>query len=79
VLDVCRRGGRETDPASVESIRVAGCAPLIFYFYSYGSQQSVPESIAVAKKLYWYAATNIDGPFDAEESLAAVLRSWGLR
>ena len=78
MLEVCRSGGRETDPAALESVRVAGCAPLIFYYYSYGQQRSVPESIAVARKLYWYAATNIDGPFDARQSLAALLQSWGL-
>jgi hypothetical protein len=79
VLEVCRSGGSETDPASLESVRVAGCAPLIFYYYSYGQQRSVPESIDLARKLYWYAATNINGPFDARRSLASLLQSWGLQ
>jgi hypothetical protein len=79
VLEVCRSGGRETEPASLESVRVAGCAPLIFYYYNYGVERSVPESIAVARKLYWYAATSIRGPFDARQTLAGLLTSWGLR
>lgn len=79
VLEVCRSGGPETDPASLESVRVAGCAPLIFYYYSYGQQRSVPESIALAQKLYWYAATSISGPFDARKSLATLLQSWGMQ
>ena len=78
VLQVCRRGGRETDPASLESVRVAGCAPLIFFFYNFGQQSSVRSSSVLARKLYWYAATSIRGPFDARASLTALLRSWGI-
>jgi hypothetical protein len=78
VLEVCRAGGRETDAASLESVRVAGCAPLVFYYYRYGADRSVPEAIAVARTLYWYANSSIKGPFDARASLDALLRSWGL-
>ncbi len=78
VLEVCRRGGRESDPASLESVRVAGCAPLIFFFYNYGRESSVPESVAVARKLYWYAVTSIQGPFAARATLDALLQSWGV-
>ena len=60
VLDVCHRGGAASDPASLESLRLAGCAPLIFFFYEYGRQSSVPAAIDVAQKLYWYAATNVE-------------------
>jgi hypothetical protein len=31
------------------------CAPLIFFFNYYGQQKSVPESIDIARQLYWYA------------------------
>ena len=55
VLDVCRRGGAEQDPASLESVRVAGCAPLIFYFWQYGDQKQAPDAVEAARKLYWYA------------------------
>ena len=78
VLDVCHRGGAASDPASLESLRLAGCAPLIFFFYEYGRQSSVPASIDVAQKLYWYAATNVSGPFDSRASLSGLLRSWGI-
>ena len=78
VLDVCRRGGAEHDPASSESVRIAGCAPLVFFFYEYGRQRSVPESVDVARTLYWYAVTSIDGPFDAKDTLSGLLRSWGI-
>jgi len=78
VLEVCRRGGAESDAASQESIRVAGCAPLIFFFYEYGRQSSVPASIELARKLYWYAVTSIRGPFDSRDSLSGLLQSWGI-
>ena len=78
VLDVCRRGGAESDAASQESIRVAGCAPLIFFFYEYGRQSSVPASVELARKLYWYAVTSIRGPFDPRDSLSGLLQSWGI-
>jgi hypothetical protein len=78
VLDVCHRGGAESDPAALESVRVAACAPLVFFFYSYGRESSVTASLAVARKLYWYAVTNIRGPFDAGETLRSLLQTWGV-
>jgi hypothetical protein len=78
VLDVCHRGGAESDPAARESVRVAACAPLVFFFYSYGRESSVTASLAVARKLYWYAVTNIGGPFDAGETLRSLLQTWGV-
>jgi hypothetical protein len=79
VLQVCHEGGLELDRAVLESSRIAGCAPLIFFFYSYGRRRSVPEAVEVARKLYWYAARNVRGPFDARASLVALLRTWGVR
>jgi hypothetical protein len=78
VLDVCRRGGPETDASARESAKIAGCAPLVFFFYNYGHVKSVPQSIDVARQVYWYAATNIRGPFDARAALTTLLRSWGI-
>jgi hypothetical protein len=78
VLDVCRRGGPETDRAALESARVVACAPLIFFFYAYGNQASVAASTDVAQQLYWYAVTSIDGPVDARQSLTALLKEWGI-
>ena len=79
VLETCRRGGAETDPAALESTKIAGCAPLIYFFYNYGQQSSVPESTDVAEKLYWYAVTNIQGPFDPKQSLVGLLKNWGVQ
>jgi hypothetical protein len=78
VLAVCRSGGPEKDAAALESAKIAGCAPLVFFFYSYGRRRSVPESVDVARKVYWYAVTNVRGPFDARATLDGLLRSWGI-
>lgn len=84
VLSVCRRGGAAATPAALESSRVTACAPLIFFFYTYGTGSSaarhspVPEAIAVARELYWYVAGQIHGPFDAQAAVVTVLRAWGI-
>jgi hypothetical protein len=78
VLRVCREGGPERDPAALESTRIAGCAPLVFFFYRYGRRSSVPESVDVARDLYWYAVTSIRGPYDPARALSALLRGWGV-
>jgi hypothetical protein len=51
---------------------------LIFFFYRYGRTASVPDSVAMAGQLYWYAVTHIDGPIDARTSLNELLHSWKL-
>lgn len=79
VLETCHQGGAESDASALESTRIAGCAPLIFYFYSYGQQAGVPESTTVANTLYWYARTDIHGPFDPKQSLDTLLKSWGVQ
>ena len=78
VLTVCRVGALETNKAALESAKIAGCAPLVFFFYKYGQQRSVPESLEVARQVYWYAATNIRGPFSAKKVLTTLLQSWGI-
>ena len=78
VLLVCHRGGLEPSRARRESIRLAGCAPLVFFFYSYGRQHAVTEATDVARQIYWYAVRNISGPIDARATLTALLRSWGV-
>ncbi len=79
VLTVCRRGGPERSAVALESARVLACAPLIFFFYSYGRLRSVPASLAVARQLYSYAVVNNRQPRDAEPGLNALLRRWGVR
>jgi hypothetical protein len=78
VLTVCRRGGPTVNPRERETSRVFGCAPLIFFFYSFGAQKRVAESTAVARTLYRYAA-NIEGPYKPRPALTGLLRSWGVR
>ena len=78
VLSVCRRGGPATNARERETSRVFGCAPLIFFFYSFGKRRHVGESTDVARALYVYAA-GIPGPYDAQPQLTSLLRSWGVR
>jgi hypothetical protein len=79
VLTVCHRGGPETSAVALESARVLACAPLIFFFYSYGRMRSVPASISVARQLYSYAVLSNRRPRVAEPGLKALLRRWGVR
>lgn len=78
VLSVCHRAGPEKSARARESVRVLACAPLIFFFYSYGRQASVPEAVGVAQRLYWYAVTNNRAPDQVGPGLARLLRSWGV-
>ena len=43
VLAVCRAGGPATNARERETSRVFGCAPLIFFFYSFGVRKHVPK------------------------------------
>jgi hypothetical protein len=58
VLATCRLGAASSNAREKETTRVFGCAPLIFFFYNFGRQKSVPESIEVARKLFWPRKTN---------------------
>lgn len=78
VLSVCHEAGPEKSAGARESARVLACAPLIFFFYSYGRQASVPEAVGVARRLYWYAVTNNRKPYQAGPGLTRLLRSWGV-
>jgi hypothetical protein len=78
VLRVCHSGGPEKSASALESARVLACAPLIFFFYSYGRHASVPEAVDVARTLYWYAVTANRKPFDAGPGLTRLLVSWGV-
>jgi hypothetical protein len=80
VLAVCRRGGgTAATKRDLEASRIAACAPLIFFFYRYGRQAGAADSTDLARRLYWYAATNVKGPFDARASLDALLSTWGVK
>ena len=78
VLSVCRHGGPTTNARERETSRVFGCAPLIFFFYSFGKRKHVAASTDAARALYVYAA-RIPGPYNAQPQLTSLLRSWGVR
>lgn len=78
VLRVCHSGGPEKSASALESTRVLACAPLIFFFYSYGRHAAVPEAVNVARTLYWYAVAANRKPVYAGPGLTRLLVSWGV-
>jgi hypothetical protein len=78
VLATCRLGAASNNARERETSRVFGCAPLIFFFYSFGKQRHVTESVDVARKLFWYAA-QIKGPYLALQPLTDLLQRWGVQ
>jgi hypothetical protein len=78
VLRECTSAGAGAGSQDAETSQVIACAPLIFFFYSYGKQDSVPAAVTVAGGLYWYAVTRITGPESAKTSLDELLQSWKL-
>jgi hypothetical protein len=84
VLRQCTSGGSPMGPQgstgsqAAETGQIVACAPLIFYFYSYGRQASVPAAVTLAGDLYWYAVDNITGPVSAQASLNELLQGWKL-
>ncbi len=79
VLGVCHEGGPEKSASALESARVLACAPLIFFFYSYGRAASVPAATTVAQQLFWYAVLSNQRPHLAEPGLRTLLTGWGVR
>jgi hypothetical protein len=78
VLRECTSAGAGAGSQDAETSQVIACAPLIFFYYSYGKQDSVPAAITVAGGLYWYAVTHVTGPESARTSLDELLQSWKL-
>jgi hypothetical protein len=78
VLGVCRNGAAASDEDALESAKVMACAPLIYYYYSFGTEHSADDSLTVADDLYDYAVTQITGPFNAQQTIDQLLRSWGV-
>jgi hypothetical protein len=68
----------DSQSQAAESGQLMACAPLIFFLYRYGRDDSVPAATAAAGELYGYAVTHISGPTDAKASLDQLLRGWGL-
>jgi len=76
VLRECTSGSVGSQDA--ETGQIVACAPLIFYYYSYGTQASVPAAVTLAGDLYWYAVGHITGPVSAQTSLNQLLQGWKL-
>ncbi len=79
VLGICHDGGAEKSASALESARVLACAPLIFFFYSYGRSASVPAATAVAQQLFWYTVVSNERPHFSEPGLITLLTRWGVR
>ncbi len=77
VLKICSEGGLAANEQERDAQKVMACAPLIFFFNYYGQQKSVPESIALARQLYWYAVTGKSD--DSKKVLTDLLTSWGIK
>ncbi len=77
VLKICSEGGLVNTAQELETQKVMACAPLIYFFYYYGQQKSVPESIDLARQLYWYALT--DKSDNAKQVLTQLLQGWKIQ
>ncbi len=77
VLKICSEGGLAANEQERDAQKVMACAPLIFFFNYYGQQKSVPESIDLARQLYWYAVTGKSD--DSKKVLTDLLTSWGIK
>jgi hypothetical protein len=76
VLKICHEGGLVASEAEREAQEVLACAPLIYFFYSYGQESGVPASVDVARQLYWYTVGNHPG--ESSRVLIELLRGWGI-
>jgi hypothetical protein len=76
VLRECTTPGSAPSSQNSETGQLVACAPLIFYYYSYGKQASVPSAVTLAGDLYWYAVDHITGPANAQASLNELLQGW---
>ncbi len=79
VFSACTSGGAAEMNVNAQTSRLDACAPLIFYFYHYGTQGKVPAATKLANDLFSYASDDVHGSLDSEGTLASVLRSWGIQ
>ena len=78
VLRECTSPGASAGSQDAETGQIVACAPLIFFYYSYGKQASVPAAVTLAGDLYWYAVDHVTGPVNAQASLNELLQGWKL-
>ncbi len=77
VLKICHEGGLAGSDVEREAQKALACAPLIFFFYRYGQESSVPDAMRVARQLYWFASTNTQ--VEPVKVMTDLLRSWGVK
>lgn|GEM_PF-5445233 len=75
VLRACTTPAKEVT-AQAGSAHLLACAPLIFFLYSFGRRDSVPQALELADQLYNYALSETRGSLDAASVLGGLLRSW---
>ncbi len=78
VFQICQHGGAASDIVAFQSGKVTACAPLVFFLYSYGRTESVPEATNAAVALYDFAVTHIVGPADTRQVMNEILSGWGV-
>jgi hypothetical protein len=78
VLEACTEAQGPSPSQADETGKLLACAPLVFFLYSYGREESVPAALQAANELYSYAITHTNGPSNPEAVLGGALRSWGL-
>jgi len=77
VVRKCTQPGTQSG-AEAQSSRLMACAPLIYFFYTFGQQGSVSEAIELADEFYSFAVTDVKGPIDPRAALDKLLSSWGI-
>jgi hypothetical protein len=79
VFKACTEGGTANMTENAQSERLDACAPMIFYFHSYGVARNAPDALKLADHLFTYAVDEIHGPLNSETTLTSLLRSWGIQ
>lgn len=70
--------GTAVASASVQAQRLLACAPLIYFFYSYGRQAGVNRATGLADEIYSYAVGATSGSTEPASVLAETLKGWGV-
>jgi hypothetical protein len=79
VMATCARSGVRDVAAGLGAPKALGCGPLIYFFYSYGTQHDVPSAVNVAQRIYWFAYSHEAAIPGANTALRHLLIGWGLR
>jgi hypothetical protein len=63
---------------SIGAQQVLACAPLVYFFYSYGTAYAAPKAVAVADRIYSFAVQRSETSSPPAAALEAILRGWGV-